>query len=72
MNQPQLAIADEPTGNLDSATGAEILGLLLRLREERGLTIVLATHDETVAARCDRIVHVRDGLLADQPRSPAG
>lgn len=70
MNHPRLVIADEPTGNLDTATGAEILGLLLRLRDERGLTIVLATHDETVATRCDRIVHVRDGLLADQSTPP--
>lgn len=71
MNQPRLVIADEPTGNLDSATSAEVLGLLLSLREERGLTIILATHDETVATRCDRIVHVRDGLLADKSPTPA-
>lgn len=63
MGTPRLLIADEPTGNLDSSTGAEIIDLLLRLREERRLTIVLGTHDETLAGRCDRIVHLRDGEL---------
>lgn len=64
MNHPRLVIADEPTGNLDSATGAEILDLLLDLRESHGVTIVLATHDEAVAARCDRIIHLTDGQIS--------
>ncbi len=63
MGTPRLLVADEPTGNLDSATGTEIMDLLLGLRDQRGLTIVLGTHDETLAARCDRTVHLRDGLL---------
>ena len=63
MNDPRLLVADEPTGNLDSTTGAEILDLLFGIRETRGVTVVLATHDETVAARCDRIVPIADGHL---------
>jgi putative ABC transport system ATP-binding protein len=62
---PGLLLADEPTGNLDSRTGADILDLLLALREERGTTILLATHDPVVAARCDRLVRLQDGRVTD-------
>jgi putative ABC transport system ATP-binding protein len=65
INRPPIVLADEPTGNLDSATGAEIVDLLLRLRAEHGMTIVLATHDSAVAARCDRVVRLKDGRVAD-------
>src|SRR5436190_1259521 len=66
MGTPRLLLADEPTGNLDSRTGAEILDLLLRLREERGMTILLATHEQHVAARCDRLIRLVDGsVVAD-------
>jgi putative ABC transport system ATP-binding protein len=65
VNEPDLLLADEPTGNLDSATGAEILRLLLELRERRGTTIMLATHDPAVAGRCDRVVRLRDGRVVD-------
>jgi putative ABC transport system ATP-binding protein len=61
--EPPLLLADEPTGNLDSQTGADVLDLLLGLREQRGATIVLATHDPDVATRCDRIIELRDGRL---------
>jgi putative ABC transport system ATP-binding protein len=60
---PGLLLADEPTGNLDSRTGAGILDLLTGLREERGMTILLATHDPLVAARCDRLVRLQDGQI---------
>jgi lipoprotein-releasing system ATP-binding protein len=60
---PQLLLADEPTGNLDSATSDEILTLLDRLHAERDLTIVVVTHSEKVAAQMDRIVHMVDGFL---------
>jgi putative ABC transport system ATP-binding protein len=63
LNDPGLVLADEPTGNLDSATGAAIVDLLLRLREERGMTILVATHDRSVADRCDRIVRLEDGRV---------
>ena len=65
MAQPQLLLADEPTGNLDSATGAAIMELLLQLREEHGTTLVIATHDMTLAARCDAVVRLRDGRVID-------
>lgn len=63
MNTPRLLIADEPTGNLDTTTGTEVIDLLLGLRDTANLTIVLATHDEALAKRCDRVVHLRDGRV---------
>jgi putative ABC transport system ATP-binding protein len=65
INDPAIVLADEPTGNLDSRTGAEIVDLLLGLRAERGMTVVLATHDSQVAARCDRVVRLLDGRVSD-------
>jgi len=65
VNHPSLLLADEPTGNLDQHTGAEIVDLLLRLREEFGSTVLVATHDPAIAARCDRIVRLRDGAVVD-------
>jgi putative ABC transport system ATP-binding protein len=66
MREPPLLLADEPTGNLDSGTGAEVLALLAALRETRELTVVLATHDPLVAERSDRVLALRDGrLVAD-------
>ncbi len=70
--EPPLLLADEPTGNLDTATGEEIVDLLLRLREERGMTFVVATHNPEVAAACDRVVRLRDGrVVADQTVVPS-
>jgi putative ABC transport system ATP-binding protein len=60
---PALVLADEPTGNLDSKSGAEVLELLRELRAEHGAALVLATHDERIAASADRIVHLRDGEI---------
>ncbi|MBE1489834.1 ABC transporter ATP-binding protein [Plantactinospora soyae] len=65
IGEPALLLADEPTGNLDSATGGEILDLLLRLRGERGMTVLLATHEQHIAARCDRLIRLRDGRIAE-------
>ena len=65
INRCSLLIADEPTGNLDSKTGEEILGLFRQLNREDGLTIVLVTHDPTVAAHAGRIIRIRDGLVFD-------
>jgi putative ABC transport system ATP-binding protein len=62
-NDPKLLLADEPTGNLDSASGASVLELLDRLHRERGLSIVVITHDPHVAARAQRTVWIRDGQL---------
>ncbi len=61
--EPALLLADEPTGNLDGATGARVLDLLARLRAEHGSTLVLVTHDPEVAALADRRIHLRDGRI---------
>ncbi len=63
LNTPPLLLADEPTGNLDSRTGEEIIALLERLRREQGVTIVLVTHDAAIARRADRLVRLRDGRI---------
>lgn len=68
VHEPEVLFADEPTGNLDSATGAEIMNLLARLNRDGGLTIVMVTHDERVAERADRVLHLRDGRLLTQAR----
>ena len=60
---PAILVADEPTGNLDEATGQQIIDLLFRLKEERGSTLVLVTHDMGLAKRCDRMVRIRSGLI---------
>jgi putative ABC transport system ATP-binding protein len=63
VNAPPLLLADEPTGNLDSKTGAGILELLLRMNRERGLTLVLVTHDHRIAAQAGRVIRLYDGLI---------
>jgi putative ABC transport system ATP-binding protein len=66
INHPGIVLADEPTGNLDSHTGADIVALLLQLRDEHGLTLLVATHDTSIAERCDRVVSLSDGRLLDE------
>jgi ABC-type lipoprotein export system ATPase subunit/ABC-type antimicrobial peptide transport system permease subunit len=63
VHEPTLILADEPTGNLDSKIGAEVMALLQELNAEQGLTLIVVTHDAEVAAYADRIVHLRDGSL---------
>ncbi|HNR72206.1 MAG TPA: ABC transporter ATP-binding protein [Verrucomicrobiota bacterium] len=65
INQPPLLLADEPTGNLDSRTGGEIIELLCALRNEQQTTLIMATHDPRVAARAPRIVELVDGRIAN-------
>ena len=65
VNDPRLLLADEPTGNLDSQTGGEIVELLLELRARRGMTVLVATHNPLIASRCDRIVRLLDGRVRD-------
>jgi putative ABC transport system ATP-binding protein len=69
-NEPRVLLADEPTGNLDSRTGEEIIGLLERLVAERNQTIVLITHDQAIAARAPRLVRMSDGRV-DPAEVPA-
>ena len=65
MNKPRLLLADEPTGNLDSTNGSQILDLLLSLRQQRGMTILLATHEKHIAASCDRLLRLTDGRVVE-------
>ncbi|WP_433551555.1 ABC transporter ATP-binding protein [Micromonospora zamorensis] len=65
MGAPLLLLADEPTGNLDSTTGGQVLDLLLDLRDRYGMTILLATHERAIAARCDRLVRLGDGRIVE-------
>lgn len=69
VTNPDLILADEPTGNLDSARSVEIMELLVRLNRERGMTIVMATHEPDMAGFARRIIHFRDGLIASDETS---
>jgi putative ABC transport system ATP-binding protein len=71
VNEPTLILADEPTGNLDTKTSIEVMRILQELREEKGITIVLITHEPDIAAYGTRIIAVRDGkILSDEPNTP--
>ena len=61
--EPALLVADEPTGNLDEATGEAVIALMFRIKRERGATLVLVTHDAGLAERCDRVVRLRSGMV---------
>lgn len=65
VNNPAIVLADEPTGNLDTKSGEEIIRLLLNLNQGRGVTLIIVTHDPDVAAHAQRIVHIRDGKVED-------
>ena len=63
IGDPEILLADEPTGNLDQTTGADIIELMFDLHARKGTTLVLITHDEALAERCEQVVHLRDGLI---------
>lgn len=65
VNNPRIIFADEPTGNLDTATGAVVEDILFGLNRENGITLIVVTHDEELAARCDRRILIRDGLIVE-------
>ncbi|WP_433212553.1 ABC transporter ATP-binding protein [Microtetraspora malaysiensis] len=72
ITRPPLMLADEPTGNLDTATGQEIVDLLMGLREQYGMTMLIATHNPELAATCDRVLRLRDGrVVGDDRLAPA-
>ncbi|PJJ65416.1 ABC transporter ATP-binding protein [Compostimonas suwonensis] len=66
VNNPTVIFADEPTGNLDTTTGAIVEDILFQLNREKGITLIIVTHDEDLAARCDRRVYIRDGLVVER------
>ena len=66
VTQPAVVLADEPTGNLDSAAGDAILGLLRRTCDERGQTLVVVTHDAHAASYADRVIYLKDGLIVHE------
>lgn len=66
VNDPAIILADEPTGNLDTKSGDEIMEFLLSLNEERGTTLVIVTHDPEIAAQTQRIVHILDGVVEEK------
>jgi putative ABC transport system ATP-binding protein len=63
VNDPQIIFADEPTGNLDSATGNKVEDMLFQLNKEKGITLIIVTHDEDLAARCSRQIQIKDGRV---------
>jgi putative ABC transport system ATP-binding protein len=63
VNEPAIILADEPTGNLDSKSGEEIMSILLGLNQSQGATLIFVTHDPAIAARTQRVVRLRDGLI---------
>ena len=65
VNDPAIILADEPTGNLDTHSGEEIMKLLLSLNKERGTTLIIVTHDSDVAAQTQREIHIRDGVVVE-------
>ena len=71
VTKPQLLLADEPTGNLDGETGAQVIELMFELRAGAGTTLLLITHDPAVAGRCDRVVRLVDGRVLTEPDAPA-
>jgi putative ABC transport system ATP-binding protein len=71
VSRPEIIFADEPTGNLDSTSGAEVLGFLRRSVDEFGQTIVMVTHDPAAASHTDRVVFLADGKVVDEMRDPS-
>jgi putative ABC transport system ATP-binding protein len=65
VNDPAIVMADEPTGNLDSKSGDEIMDLLMNLNQEKGTTLIIVTHDPEIAEQTQRVIHIRDGVVSD-------
>jgi putative ABC transport system ATP-binding protein len=70
VNDPRIILADEPTGALDTQTGEEIMAIFERLNRERALTVILVTHEPEIAAHARRVIHVRDGVIAEDAERP--
>ena len=63
VNNPEIIFADEPTGNLDSNTGAKVEDILFKLNREKGITLIIVTHDPDLAQKCDRQIQIKDGQV---------
>jgi putative ABC transport system ATP-binding protein len=72
VNDPAMIMADEPTGNLDSKVGREIMNLLLNLNKERGTTLIIVTHDAAIAEQTQRVIRLRDGELESSGEKKEG
>jgi putative ABC transport system ATP-binding protein len=70
VNSPRIILADEPTGALDTKTGEEIMAIFERLNREQGMTVILVTHEQDIAAHARRIIHMRDGVIAEDAERP--
>ena len=68
VNNPAILMADEPTGNLDSKSGKEIMDLLLKMNRDDGATVIVVTHDPNISAQCDRVIQLMDGLIEEDSR----
>ena len=66
INSPEILFADEPTGNLDSENSSQVIGLLQAIQKETGMTLIIVTHDERIAARADRIIRLEDGKIMEE------
>ncbi len=71
VNDPQIIFADEPTGNLDSATGQAVEDLLFNLNHDKNITLIIVTHDDDLAARCDRRIYIKDGKIVPDAKLTA-
>ncbi len=71
VNEPSILLGDEPTGNLDSKTGQEVIDLFRQLNQESGITLIIVTHDPVVASHSDRVISLHDGEIVSQSASPA-
>jgi putative ABC transport system ATP-binding protein len=71
VNEPSILLADEPTGNLDSKTSEEIMGIFQRLNREMGITIIMITHEPDIASFAKRVIHFKDGKIVDDHRNSA-
>jgi len=72
VNHPKVIFADEPTGNLDTITGEKIMNILFKLNQDQGITLIIVTHDEDIAGKCKRQIHIKDGKIISDGKTKKG